>query len=141
MIKIASCCLLTFTGKMVKTEVFYSTAYHFDIEDLLSTKPSNLYETTKTAKDVLQEETRLSGKILMSLLLLSYHRRLRMTQETLEQCMEGGRVSQSGRMCVVSHSYGGFGRGMEVVVYKHAGQSQGGVVACREMLEHFKSAR
>ena len=37
-------------------------------------------------------------------------------------------------MCVVSHGYGGFGgAGMGVVDGMHAGQSQGWVVAIREM--------
>ena len=39
--------------------------------------------------------------------------------------MEGGPVSHSWCMCVVSHGYGGWVEaGMEVVVGKHAGQSQ-----------------
>ena len=36
---------------------------------------------------------------------------------------------------------GWMGAGMDVVVGRHAGQSQGGLVACREMPEHFPSAR
>ena len=33
------------------------------------------------------------------------------------------------------------GVGMEVVVDEHAGQSQRGLVACREIPEHFPSVR
>ena len=57
------------------------------------------------------------------MLLLSYHRRLRMISEALEFCVEGGRVSHSWCMCVVSHGY--CRAGMEVVDGMHAGQSQG----------------
>ena len=40
--------------------------------------------------------------------------------------MEGGQVSHSWCVCVVSHGYGGLdGAGMEVVVGTYAGQSQG----------------
>ena len=38
-------------------------------------------------------------------------------------------------MSVVSHSHGGLAAG------KHAGQSQEGLIACREMSEHFRSAK
>ena len=52
------------------------------------------------------------------LLLLSYHRRLRMI-------LRSGRVSHSWCMCVVVMAMvGGMGAGMEVVLGKHAGQSQ-----------------
>ena len=41
--------------------------------------------------------------------------------------MEGGRVSHSWCMCVVSHGYVGFGGGrMEVVDGMHTGRRQGG---------------
>ena len=43
------------------------------------------------------------------LLLLSYHRRLRMITEALELYVEGGRVSHSWCMCVAG--YGGLGGG------------------------------
>ena len=36
---------------------------------------------------------------------------------------------------------GGVGAGMEVVDGMHAGQSQGGLVTCPEMPEHFPIAR
>ena len=76
---------------------------------------------------------------MIVLLLLSYHRRLRMISEALELYVDGGRVSHNWCMRVVSHGYGGlvggrYGGGM------HSGQSQG-LVACREMPEHFPSAR
>ena len=48
---------------------------------------------------------------LLLLLLLSYHRRLRMISEALEIRVEGGRVSHSWCMCVVGHGYGGLGGG------------------------------
>ena len=61
----------------------------------------------------------------------------------LDQRVEGGRVNRySCCMVVVGHSYGGLGgAGMELVVAKHARESQEGLVACREMPEHFQSAR
>ena len=43
--------------------------------------------------------------------LLSYHRRLTMISQALELRVEGGRVSHSGRVCVVSQGNGGFGDG------------------------------
>ena len=42
-------------------------------------------------------------------MLLDYDRRLRMISEALEQRVEGGRVSHSWCMCVVSHGYDGVG--------------------------------
>ena len=39
-------------------------------------------------------------------LLLSYHRRLRMISEALELCVEGGRISYSWCMGVISNGYG-----------------------------------
>ena len=47
------------------------------------------------------------------LLLLSYHNRLRMISEVLELRVEGGQVSHSWCMCVVSHGYGGLGGGRD----------------------------
>ena len=44
-------------------------------------------------------------------MLLSYHRRLRMISDALELCVEGGRVSHSWCMCVVSPGYGELGGG------------------------------
>ena len=45
-------------------------------------------------------------------------------------------------MSVVSHSYGGLGeRRNGVAVGKHARQRQEGLMACREMPEHFQGAR
>ena len=41
-------------------------------------------------------------------------------------------------MCVVSHEYGGFGGGRDLVVYgMHAGTKPRVLVACQEMPEHF----
>ena len=52
--------------------------------------------------------------------------------------MEGGRDSHSWCMCVVVMAMVGWmGAGMELVLGRHAGQSQ--VVVCREMPEHFQS--
>ena len=45
--------------------------------------------------------------MLLMLYLYSYHRRLRMISEALQQLVEGGRVSQSWCMYVVSHGYDG----------------------------------
>ena len=56
--------------------------------------------------------------------------------------MESGRVNHSWCMGVVSHSYGGLGGSREeVVVGRHAGQSQDGYVVRREMPEHVPTAR
>ena len=55
--------------------------------------------------------------------------------------MEGGRVSHSWCMGVVSRSYGWLGGGrMEVVDGMHAGR-RWGLVACREMPWHFQCVR
>ena len=50
-----------------------------------------------------------------------------MVPETLELAVEGGRISHSWCMCVVSHGNGGLDGGarMEVVDGMHAGQSHG----------------
>ena len=53
--------------------------------------------------------------------------------------MEGGRVSHSWCICVVVMAMVGWMRtGMELVLGRHAGQSQW-LVVCREMPEHFQS--
>ena len=52
--------------------------------------------------------------------------------------MKGVRVSHSLCMCVASHGYGGLGGGGG---WYACGTKTGCLVACREMLEHFKSAR
>ena len=58
------------------------------------------------------------------MLLLSYQRRLKIITEALELRQEGGRVSHSWCMRVVSHGYGGLGgAGIEVVDGMHAGKS------------------
>ena len=50
-----------------------------------------------------------------------------MISEALLLRVEGGRVSHSWGMCVVSHGYGGLGgAGVEAVDGMHVGQSQGG---------------
>ena len=65
-----------------------------------------------------------------------------MIAEVLELCVEGKPVSHSWCMCVVSHGYGGLGGSwMEVVVGRHAGQNQEGLVVCQEMPEHFPCVR
>ena len=46
------------------------------------------------------------------LLLLTYHRHLRMISDALELRVEGGQVSYSQCICVISHGYGGFGGGL-----------------------------
>ena len=67
------------------------------------------------------------------LLLLNYHRRLRMISAALELLVEGGRDSHIWCMClVVMAMVGWVGSEMEVVDDMHAGQSRG-VVVCREM--------
>ena len=75
-------------------------------------------------------------------LLLSYHRRLMMISDALELRMEGGRVSHSWYLCVVSHGNGGLGWGKNGGSGCYVcGTKPGGLVACREMTEHFPSAR
>ena len=62
--------------------------------------------------------------------------------ETQELCVEGGWVHQSWHIRVVCHSYGWFGGGRDgVAVGKYARQGQEGLIACREMPEHFLSAK
>ena len=61
------------------------------------------------------------------LLLMSYHRSLRIISEVLELRVEGRRDSHNRCICVVSHGNGGLGGAeMEVVDCMHAGQSLGG---------------
>ena len=65
-----------------------------------------------------------------------------MISETLELYTEGGRVSDSCSMCVVSHGYGGLSEGRDVRGGWYAcGIEPGWLVACREMPEHFPFAR
>ena len=52
-------------------------------------------------------------RFMLLLLLMSYHRRLRMISEKLQPREEGGRVSHSWCMCVISHVYGEFGWGWD----------------------------
>ena len=49
----------------------------------------------------------------MMLLSLTYHRHLRMISEALKLRMEGGRVSHTWCVCVVSHGYVGLGGGRD----------------------------
>ena len=51
--------------------------------------------------------------LLMLLLLLSYHRRLRKTSEALLVRVEGGRDNHCWCMCVVSNGYGDEGGGRD----------------------------
>ena len=80
---------------------------------------------------------------MSELLLLSYHRRLRMISDALELYVERVRVSHSWCMCVVGgYGYGGLGGGRGGRRGWHAcGTKPGGMVACREMPEHFLSVR
>ena len=51
--------------------------------------------------------------MLSLLLLLSYHRRLRMTHKSARAACGGGRVSHSWCMCVVGHGCGGLDGGRD----------------------------
>ena len=63
-----------------------------------------------------------------------------MISEALELCVEGGRVSHSCCMCVVSHAYRGLDRGRDDGGEWYAcGTKPGWLIACREMPEHFPS--
>ena len=65
-----------------------------------------------------------------------------MIWKSLELRVEGGRVSHSWCMCVVSHGDGWLGGGRYGCGGWHAwGTKPGGFVVCREMPEHFMSAR
>ena len=76
------------------------------------------------------------------LMLLSYHRRLMMISEAPLLYVEGGRVSHSWCMGVVTHGYGVLGGGSDGVGGWYAcGTKLVGGVACRERPEHFPSAR
>ena len=56
--------------------------------------------------------------------------------------VEGRRVNRSLCMGLVSHSCGGLDDGrIEVVVGMYGGQSQEGLVMCREMQEHFMGVK
>ena len=74
------------------------------------------------------------------LLLLSYHICLRMISEALDLRVEGGRVSNSWCMDVVSHGYGGLGQGWRWWTVFMQDKARG-LVACREMPELFLLAR
>ena len=58
-----------------------------------------------------------STDAVLLLLLLSYHRRVRMVTEALEQCVEVGRVSHRWCVSIIGHGYGG--AGIEVVDGMH----------------------
>ena len=75
------------------------------------------------------------------MLLLSYHRFLRMISEALELCVEGGQVSHSWCICVVGHGYGGYSwnRDGGGELYACVTMPEG-LVLCQEMPEHFSSA-
>ena len=61
-----------------------------------------------------------------------------MISEALELCAEGRQVSHTWCMCVDSHGYGGLGGGRAGGGGWYAcGTKPGGVVKCREMLEHL----
>ena len=61
--------------------------------------------------------------------------------EALELRMEGGRVSHSWWMCVISHCYGVLGVYMDGIGGWYAyGIEPGWLFACREIPEHFLSA-
>ena len=65
-----------------------------------------------------------------------------MISESLELCVEGRQVSHSWCMCVISHGYGGLGGGWNGGSGRFAcGTKSRGLVSCREMPEHFPSAR
>ena len=64
-----------------------------------------------------------------------------MISEALELRVEGGRVSHSWCMCVVSDSYGRLGGGRDGGGGWHAcGTKPRGLVASRQMQEHIQSA-
>ena len=78
---------------------------------------------------------------MLSLLLSSYHRRLGMILEALESYMDGGRVSHSWCMGVVSHGYGGLGVGKNGGGGWYVCETKPtGLGACQEMPEHFQNA-
>ena len=51
--------------------------------------------------------------MMLLLLLMSYHRCLRIISDELQLRVEGGRVSHSWCMCVVSNGYGVLGGGRD----------------------------
>ena len=80
--------------------------------------------------------------ICLLLLLLSYHRHLRVISEALELCVEGERVNHSWCMGVVGHGYGGLGGDRDGGGGWYSCVTRPGwLVACREMVEHFWNAR
>ena len=62
-----------------------------------------------------------------------------MISEALELCVGGRRLCHSWYICVVMDMVGWWVK-MEEVDGMHAVQSQGGLVACREMPENLPSA-
>ena len=70
---------------------------------------------------------------MLLLLLFSSHRSLWMISEVLEFPVDGGRVTHSQCMCIISHSLDGDGGWYE------CGMKPGGLVACREMSDHLPS--
>ena len=67
---------------------------------------------------------------------------MRMISEALELRVERGRVSHSRCMCVVSYAFGGLGGGRDGGGGSYAyGRKSRLLIACREMSEHFLSAR
>ena len=65
-----------------------------------------------------------------------------MISAALELCVEGGQVSHSWWMRVVSHGYGGLGGDRDGGGGWYAcGTKPRGLVACLEMPEHFPNAR
>ena len=75
----------------------------------------------------------------MVLLLLSYHRRLRMISGALELRVEGVRVSHSWSICVVNHGYSGLDGDMDGYGGWHVcGTKPRALVECREMPDQFR---
>ena len=62
--------------------------------------------------------------------------------EALRLYTKSGQVSHSWCMCVVNHGFGGLDGGRDGGGgWYSCGIKSGGMVACREMLEHISSAR
>ena len=79
---------------------------------------------------------------IIMLLLVSYHRRLRTKLLALELYVEGIRVNHSWCMCVAGYGYGGFGGGRAGGGEWHECEIEARRLdGCREMPEHFPSAR
>ena len=76
------------------------------------------------------------------LLLLSYHRRLRMISEALELRVKADElITVDACVQVVMAMVGWVRAVIEIVVVRHAGQRWDGLVACWEMPEHIQIAR